>query len=342
MILSTLLSENSTLLSENTQESVDAIIKPHYTPNMTGIQAILLEHQEDEFAVEENVMLAEQAALAIHLQGNEAAYEKLNESVVSGYFTKAIEMIKRMWAKIKGWFANLLKNIESSTRDTASIITKYEKELKGKDYTNFEYKGHAWKSGEADKFHTHATNVMQKAIEQGASHVKVSDNVDEIKKIIETLKETTVAKLLGEAAGKDDEMSQQEFSKHLKEHVAGEEKTIKGFQHASVTDMIAFIKDFKNSKTIKKAQTETDKLYAKAITDANKAISSAQTDANKITDAAKKETASLSVAAAREAIAVTQRSLSVYNIITGACIDLEKAQFAEYKKVIASAIRYKG
>jgi len=342
MILSTLLSENSTLLSENTQETVDAIVKPHYTPNMTGIQAILLEHQEMEHEVEENIMLAEQAALAINLNGNEAAYEKLNESVVSGYFTKAIEMIKRMWAKIKGWFANLLKNVEASTRDIASIINKYEKELKGKDYSNFEYKGHNWKTGAAEKFHTHATNVMQKAIEASVTDVKIGDNADAIKKTIEEMKEVSVAKLLGEAANSNDEMSQQEFAKHVKEEVAGEEKTIKGFQFASVTDMIAFIKEFKQSKTIKKAQTDTDKLYSKAIAETNKAISKAQTDANKISDTAKKEIASLSVAAAREAVSVTQRSLNVYNIVTGVCIDLEKAQFTEYKKVIASAIRYKG
>lgn len=342
MILSGLLSESNNLGNFNT-EDVEPIVKAHYTANSTGVQAILFESDESHVQLEENVMLAEQIVLSLQVKGDEAAAESLSEGMVGDYFNKMIEGLKKLWQKIKGWFANIFKSLEVATRDINSIITKYEKEIKGKDFSNFEYKGHKWKSGAIEGVHTSATTKAN-TIMGHLSALPGSSAIGDTEKPTEHAKEQTANKHLGALLGQDD-MSQAEAKKHVLELVTGSEKeeTIKNFSDISVTDMIAFVKDFKNSKTIKKAQADTDKLFSKAIADAQKIIKEVEVQHNKGDFAeGKKEHSQKNIALAKHNVNSMRNLLAGYNTLTGVCVDLEKMQFSEYKKVIAAAIRHKG
>ncbi len=344
MILSGLLSESNNLGNFNT-EDVEPIVKAHYTANSTGVQAILFESDESHVQLEENVMLAEQIVLSLQVKGDEAAAESLSEGMVGDYFNKMVEGLKKLWQKIKGWFANIFKSLEVATRDINSIITKYEKEIKGKDFSNFEYKGHKWKSGAIEGVHTSATtkaNTIMGALASLSGTSTVSSGDTEAR--TDSAKELSSNKHLGALLGQD-EMSQAEAKKHVLETVTGSEKeeTIKNFEVISVTDMIAFVKDFKNSKTIKKAQAETDKLFSKAIADAQKMIKDVEAQHNKGDYAeGKKEHSQKNIALAKHNVNSMRNLLGGYNTLTGICVDIEKMQFSEYKKTIAAAIRHKG
>lgn len=372
MILSSLLNENFT----GEAIDVEAIISEHFTPNSTGIQSILLEAQGEEHRLEEAVMLVEQATLALNFKGNTERAEQLSESMASDYFTKFVNMLKKMWAKVKGWFVNIFKHFETATRDINKLIEKYRKELDSKDYSNYEYNGHKWTQS-ADKVHEGIAATATKINSSIAIGTKGADNwvngktgganVDretpkrkanaaEMREKNETahkeqLVPTTVwIKALVDGTTNPshdgDGMSASEAKTAIGEKVKGGEKAeaIKNFSAVALSTMIDFLKNFKNNKTITAARKDVDKLFATTIKEAEQVRKDIQAHANSLSGdkVGGRDAAAGKLAHAKHNLDDAKNVLSAYTTLVGICIDVEKEKFAEFKGAIAGAIRHSG
>lgn len=374
MIINSLLNENFT----GPSITVDPIESPRFTPNMTGMESILFESLEDNNQLETAVMLCEQVALTLNYQGQSERAENLSEGMVGDYFTKFIEMVKKLWAKIKGWFANIVKNIEVSSRDIVKMIEKYKKDLEGKNYANYEYKGHKWTAETPDKLHDGiaktATEINSKLgtitagqkswlhSDTGAYNDKDKDfedqhkqkRVEKMAKHKENFEERTrgtgvfLHALVNGSANVShggEEMSASEAKKELAEKAqGGSAETIKNFSAVSMSAMIDFLKNFKNSKTINAARKEVDKLYANTIKDAEQIRKDFQSAYNSTSSSKEGERAAVGgkLYQAKRNLDEMKNVLTAYSSAVGICVELEKEKFSEFKSAIAGAIRHKG
>ncbi len=372
MILSSLLNENFTGEAIN----VEAIISEHFTANSTGIQSILLETQEEGNRLDETVMLMEQAAFALGFKGETERAEQLSESMGSDYFTKFVNMLKKMWAKVKGWFVNIFKHFETATRDINKLIEKYRKELDGKDYSNYEYNGHKWVQG-ADKVHDGIAATATKINASLAAGTKgandwVNGSKGGSKANHETDKRKAAAaesRTKNETAHKEqlvptsvwikalvdgstnpshdgDGLSASEAKTTLGEKVKGEGKAeaIKNFSAIALSTMIDFLKNFKNNKTITAARKDVDKLFATTIKEAEQVRKDIQAHANSLSGdkTGGRDAAAGKLAHAKHNLDDAKNVLTAYTTLVGICIDLEKEKFSEFKGAIAGAIRHSG
>lgn len=373
MILNSLLSENFVGASV----SVDPIESAHFTPNLTGMQSILVESMEEQFRLEDAVMMCEQVALTLGYKGDESGAENLNEGMVGDYFTKFIELVKKLWAKIKGWFGNLFKSIEVSTRDINKMVDKYKKELESKSFADYEYKGHKWTAETPDKLHAGiaatALGINSRLVvistgqdkwingETGTykngDHDFEGHQKDKNKGHMEKQKTRFEERVRGtdvfmaalvngsQSPSHDgDTLSASEAKKELAEKAQGgtTAETIKNFSAVGLNAMIDFLKNFKNNKTINAARKEVDKIYANTIKDAEKVRKDYQTAYNKTSGQKEGERGALGgrLYTAKHNLDEMKNVLSAYSTLVGICVDIEKDKFSEFKSAVAGAIRH--
>lgn len=83
------------------------------------------------------------------LQENDAS--ALLENLVKTGINKIVEAFKKLWAKVKSWFATLKKYIDSFLLKGEEFVKKYGDELKKKDKKGFSYKAYKYNTDAGDK-----------------------------------------------------------------------------------------------------------------------------------------------------------------------------------------------
>ena len=327
------------------------------TPDSLGVENAKAMDERDAMRLEKAVLYAESVIFVKQAQG--ADTEVLSENVVTDFFKKMYEMIKRAWGRMVEWFKNLFKAIELSIRDMKKALEGVEGKLNAKDMTKFKYFEHSWKST-----NIHDTLAKNAETRIASAAKDINDDLAEMKKLVrsdtnkirdkyeETEKgykaEDNAQNLrIGEVMGTNSELTMEEAKDKIKEaygsDISADEKTGLDMGHAN--EMIKFLKDFQKNKVLTEAKSKVDKNYKSTLDKVKDVESKITVNKNNVKDTATNK--KNSDAKHNMLIAHVKRLLndmasynSIYDSLMGCCMDQEKAKFKEYKGIIIAAVRY--
>lgn len=332
--------------------------------------SVMVLHQEsiDYYnRLEEGMMLCEQMALAQTVKGRENAAVMIQEGAIGDFFGKIVELFKKMYQKVKGWFKSLMTYVSTAVGDVNKTLEKYKKEL-DKDFSNYKYHGHSWKSNDISKLGSNADKIRNSIVSSlngiSISGAEAQSNISKDDKnynhsIIGDRNETENSAVKGAAKvsepnmihallnsgsfNTNDETTVSEAKTQITEAVRGEGsgEEIKGFSAVSISNMVDFIKKFSDNKVLKEAQAKVDKNYNDAISSASKIKDKILGFENKANNVNAKKSINTKTTLAKTYIDQLRCALKSYDSLMAIHIDLEKEKFSEFKKAVIGAIRYK-
>ena len=320
--------------------------------DVNELHMINREFNQQMNAINENVIFAAALSDVALMKGREEDAYRLQESVIGDVFTKIKEKIIELWRKIKAFFVNLFKSISVSVGKIENSLKGVEKILRSKDLSNFKYQMHDWKDSDMPNVITsninktvdRYKNTADTLYNQAKSIMDGSDNTySSLEK--EELDSDDSMVHIGNLVGASEKLTLQEANTMIQESYGCSGTPDEQTGLSDYTSMITFLKSFKNNKTIKKLQTDTDTAYKKAITAVDGFKSKA--DALKINDKADNQSdrtsARTKVVGMIKNISTRMTStLSSYNSLMGTCINCNKQRFSEYRSIISKAVRYSG
>lgn len=348
MLFNSLINESVESFNTNT---VEPIYAPHLTPDATGMGLIMQESTEYDILVESSIVDADYQMLKKKMEGNlsESTLVELQENVIKDVFSKMINGIKSLWAKVIGWIKNLIKSIQVQFAQSDKAFKNIEKFI-DKDLSEMSYDVHDWKDGKAyeslsSNSASYCSSVLS-TVEKSVVNSAPSDVKETMKKNA-TDEELMMKKLFGK------EMSLQEAKEFIKESYGcdGSKITKDGLSKSDAASMIAFCKSFPKSKTISSLETKTNKLYSSAVSSLEKAKNvvekNTKATASKMDNPSDKRTEVQSyggdiASVFKLGISFTNRLLGCYNTLMAECTNCERMRFNEYKSILASAVRSKG
>lgn len=211
-----------------------------------GAQRILAECYQNDLAFFEGV-IANDFKTAVGLREGtilESEMQAITEGTISGFFSKLKELVKKVWAKIKGLIKNFMIKINAiCTGDNKKLVNKYKKEVLKKDLSKMKFK---WSkpTGNYIMFERliNALNVDRQLEEDKEEKAR-----DELYKIMTN--------------GKCDS---EDFQKEAHEYLFDDEDEYEGLSDAdtSVSDIISVLTNSSTTlKTLNKSQSNIDKLF---------------------------------------------------------------------------------
>lgn len=356
MILDMLLNESTSNVGKTDYTPVE-LESAHYTPDMDGMSEIVLESQERLMQLDEAVMLCEQISLSETIKGNSEKAMQLQEGAVQDFFAKIVQLLRDMWNRVTTFFKNLYKNIEIGVRDIVKVLDSHKKEL-DKDFANYEYSGYKWSKLDAQKYSNNAKKIIKEIDsfkknmvgQLKAANSKNELSADELKKIkdklenIHTPTEYKPDNLRNEiitGSNSSTKTHQQATLDITESYRSKTQENIKGFSDCSISNMVQFIKNFKNNEVLVKLKGDTDILFSESI----KSAENTKSEMEKLRNAANTGSSQFNhgafmVAYVKKLSTALTQTMNIYDSIMGVCITLEKQRYSEYKKAVLGAIRY--
>ena len=220
-----------------------------------GAQRILAECCQNDLAFFEGVIAGDFKTAVGIKEGTilESEMQAITEGTISGFFGKLKEMVKKIWAKIKGLFKNFFIKINAlCTGDNKKLVEKYKKEVLSKDLSKMKFK-YAKPTGKAVD-----TSVLPGA----ASGIEVTAEKET------EFKEEYYGKMIGQKSCEADE-----FAKEAHAYAWEDEDEYEGLSAAGITISDVIVTLTNASKVLKdaaKLQKESDKNFADVLKDLDK------------------------------------------------------------------------
>lgn len=220
-----------------------------------GAQRILAECYQNDLAFFEGV-IANDFKTAVGLREGtilESEMQAITEGTISGFFGKLKELIKKVWAKIKGLIKNFMIKINAiCTGDNKKLVNKYKKEVLKKDLSKMKFK---WSKPTGNEI----------------SYDKLDKDVTIRKELPEDKEDIYKDNLYKSMTnGKCDS---EDFSKEVHEYLFDDEDEYEGLSDAgtSVSELISVLTNSSTAvKDITKSQSKIDKLYKNILKDIDK------------------------------------------------------------------------
>lgn len=256
---------NSQVLESVTLPEVGNIL-----PTMEASDQIIYESAEEMYKINAALYVADIMIEQSLCEGAGNA-EVLVEGVVGDFFRRIINMFKKMWAKIKEWFANVLKAIKILFMSGTEFVKKYKSELDKKNVTGYIYNAYKY---DVDKMNS----AIDKVVNTNSKYVatKLPDLKDATKESVENslgdIAKMDNTEWIEDLCGKYGIGSANNVSE-LKQEVVSicrdgmdTKLELKDFEGNSKSEMIKFIEGFKKCiDDIAKDNKDTDKNFNNAI-----------------------------------------------------------------------------
>lgn len=265
-----------------------------------GMNRIMAEMVQDDLILFENIIVndIQQAYCQRAINEGYAEYEykliSLQEAAAGGIFAKIGAFLKKIWAKISGWFKNFFSRFAYMMADNKSLVSKYKKRIdsKGRLLDDMEYK---WCERNNESYkkdlltdHSKAEDAKNKIISKflnGDYEVKTHFSVDNdgnsapdddvLKRFIESLeedKDATIADIYNAYIGSGVEagMDKASLSKVIHEFFFNEEQEEKNFLSRRSEIEKTLSDSNKTINNLKKQETTINKYFTKEIDELHK------------------------------------------------------------------------
>lgn len=219
-----------------------------------GAQRILAENAQNDLAFFEGVIANDfKMAVGVH-EGTilESELQALTEGTISSFFGKLKEMVKKIWAKIKGMFKNFLIKITAMlTKDNKELVNKYKKDVLKKDLSKMKYK---WENPKDNNFSEIVANIQ--------AYKSFLDTKDELSSDkYEDEKEEWLGMVVNSRS-----CSVSDFPKEVHSYLFEDADEVEGLNSSRLATIIT---DLSTSSTvlrnIKKTNDEVEKLFREKI-----------------------------------------------------------------------------
>lgn len=361
----------------NTEHVYDGPVFEGYNVNHDGEHQIALESYQENFAITQ--LLAQLASTDYQSKGKidgavlesagEAVLESLQEereqvleAAGAGVVSRAKEFLKKLWGKVKAFFASIVRSIDLMTKSGQDFVKKYKKQLEGlktagMKETTYNYTLDALNIEQAYKANTETAdaainrivNNLGKNIGMGEndSHDGADSAIDKFREGKEERLEQFRAKLVG-GAGKLDASELRDAVRKLLRDGKDEKAEVNVNIQAIISDLEG---SSKLTATISKAQREADKFYGdtiKSLDNLEKALNKDGADfknskGNSIGKGAKMSSAGSTKAATIASIVSSEVSAkqAVVNTVFSEWNSAVKERDSEYKRILRAAFSYK-
>ena len=270
--------------------------------------------------------------------GEMAVYEGAR---LDSFFAKMKEFFKSLWTKIQGFFNKFFAMIAQFVLTDKAFVKKYEKALRDKTTTGFEYKGYEFTNlDDSNEMKQLAAQVMNSTQRVKDAKDLEPKSVEEIKAITKSLGENET-KINDGYRGKMVKKSSVEYDDYAKELYMYFRKGEDSPSTISGVNIDAQIKYISDAKDNIKAAKEDMNIYKKSINDVIDALNKAEKalgSADKEEDKAKNSAISSCIL---KSIASTKSMLSIAQTYSGAKVSALKARNRQAKSVCVKVLSYK-
>lgn len=220
-----------------------------------GAQRILAECCQNDLAFFEGVIAGDFKTAVGIKEGTilESEMQAITEGTISGFFGKLKEMVKKIWAKIKGLFKNFFIKINAlCTGDNKKLVDKYKKEVLSKDLSKMKFK---------------AAKATGKALD--LSVLPAATSAIEVEADKETeFKEKYYGAMIGQSSCEADD-----FAKEAHAYMFEDDEEYTGLKEwgHTISEVITVLTNSSNVlKAAAKAQKDVDKNFADVLKDLDK------------------------------------------------------------------------
>ena len=330
----------NTLLNGGTY-SLDVTVEASKYSHSNGATRIAMESVAELHDIfMESFYNTNQAELAAATEGvalEGSQYQAVYEAAIGNAVTKVKEFFKKLWAKVKAFFHNVKRFLDSIFMSGAEFVKKYDKDIRGiGTLKDFEYKMYKYNNAAIDNVSGTGSTADEMADKIIDDALDVSaDDIETIRKTLDRdeVAKATVIKMSGGKCKDPDDFEEFLFGMYRGGVDRNDDK-----EAVEVSNITEFAEILKNSGklmgTLDKYAKRVDSAYAKAI----KEIDKVESEFSKKT----KEDKDFGVAA--EGLRLASSAVSVWQNYKNKQINAWKAVVKErdtaYKGLIMAAFAH--
>ena len=285
----------------NSSFAIDAPAAMESYTEHGGDMVALEEAMEDMHSVVQSMHQHEMAAIECAYkirQGGDAeqlreSYAPVMEGAIKDIYTKLVDMLKKLWAKLKGYFKNVVRFFDGLILSGKKFVKKYKKELERLSLSGYEYKMYKWNDTRLsnDPNVETYTSKVEDAIATVSPTVQMPlAEVEAQNKVLTDKKDKILDQLRGSFVG-GGVVASEDYSEKLFAYFRNGATGKEDLEDVAV-DMAKIIRVLEEDKmltTLKKAEASCDKVFSKYIKELetqrkehDKAIGSGNAEENKL------------------------------------------------------------
>lgn len=117
------------ILNENVNPSTVQGLGESYEPGMVGLLEMEQDNMRDGFILESALLVASSRHAQLISEGASTQAENLSENMFKTAYNKIVELLKKMWARMKDFFKNVRLFFDKLAMKESKFVEKYEKEI---------------------------------------------------------------------------------------------------------------------------------------------------------------------------------------------------------------------
>lgn len=314
--------------------------------DMTDVIEAIHTHDMAELQCEKEVRaLQESYADEDEIQQVQENYAVIMEGAMKDMYERLINMLKKLWAKIKGYFADVVRFFDGLIKSGKDFVKKYEKQLNQLDLTGFEYKMYNWNneklsaSTEVAGYPTKVDSVLRRYINGGGANENIEANAKALVDKKEEILNTVRGAFTGKGSVESSDYNEALFAYFRNGATAKDDREERKVEMGKI---ISTLKEDKMVAALKKAESNVNKVFSEQI----KELTKLRDENNKrVGDVGGDSTPGKRHKAIAnfqsKKIAIFNESQSIALAFVRAWKDAVVARNREYKAVAVAAFRYK-
>lgn len=196
-------------------------------------------------------------------------YQQIMEGIFTSGFQKLAEVVKRLWAKIVAFFAQIKSKFLTMTRDNEKFVEKFNRMIKGKSLNLAGFRYNVYTYTNIDDFESLLRNSKLTAVTKISNEVVAKSAQPEIStQELDTLGEsfeTAINNFYKQVTGTEDE---HDINDALWSHFRGGAKLGDDKPSVGISSLDEYLKTIKSSKSLKDMDTfkkDVDKEFSDLI-----------------------------------------------------------------------------
>lgn len=331
--------------------SFGSTIDPAKYSHDMGASRIAMETVEELHEIFiESFYNVEQAELAAATEGVDligSDYEVVAEGAIKTAFTKVKEFLQKLWDKVKAWFHQVRRYLDSIFMSGKKFAEKYKEDIKEADRNlkDFSYRMYEYEDDKLDSVDKYAdTDDVASEIFKGIEKIsKARTDIEDIKKDFE---EDALAKRFASrvlSGGKVAVTEKADLPSAAFAYFRNGAKSADDKTEVKITNLSTYGDKLRTSKALGSIDSLTSRvgnMYKKAISKANELekVNQEIYDEADDKDTTKKEEADYKVKAAQEMSSAIGRLQSMHNTVMGIWKTALKERDTVYKQVIMAGL----
>lgn len=313
--------------------------------DMTGVIEAIHTHDMAELQCEKEVRaLQESYADEDEIQQVQENYAVIMEGAMKDMYERLINTLKKLWAKIKGYFANVVRFFDGLIKSGKDFVKKYEKQLYDLDLAGYEYKMFNWDEARLSAS-TDVSNYPQKVTAVLAPYVGGTGSASDVEakaKGLTDKKEEILNKVRGSFVGKGS-VEASDFNEELFGFFrnGASNKDDRDDRKVEIGKIINTLKEDKMVTALKKAESQVNKAFSEQIKELTKHRDNASKQVPSHGDSEHGKLLKAYASFNSRKISIFTDAQSIALTFVRAWKDAVVARNREYKAVAVAAFRYK-